>query len=1631
MRTSIQLRIEELLLDRIATELTARGASVFDRAAVQERIEHALDAPGTRRVGSSAGDRSGAGDRSSSSERSTSGNRSSSGVRSSSGDRTSSSGGVASAELELEIRIGHALGEGWNAAFEQAELGASAPPHVAILRGDRTLDARALETAVVRALERSEPQSALPSSTSHIPPAVFAIALGARAETLRAKLEGARVCGRDVIVHGGEKQSSEMELARVVEVVALSDSLDALVQALGTNRSSSSAGSPTTKRKRASSDTLVGTNLDGKFEILRRIGHGTFGAVYEARDLRLGNRVAIKVLHADETSPSDDLLAFKNEARRLTHLSHPHIVDWKSFEESSNGISYLVMELLGGEELESVLVREGKMEPKRAAKMLLQIADALRAAHFLSEGESILHLDLKPGNVFVLPSREGAEEPVKVIDFGIGQHVAGVAVPEATFHGGDSADHLGTLRALPRRTDGTVLAGSTRVQLSAACTPEYASPEQCAHMLSGIPVVPLDGRADLYSLGAIAFRMVTGRLPFEPGDDRYELLQTKCFHDAPSVLSCGVRIPRNLAAWIDRCLARDRDDRFRDLREAHDALARIVSPPLARRIVLPAAAAAIAIGATLWAVWPNSVPALDVRAEIDGADRDLSGTTLYFGPTHRSAELRLVGSSAVVKGDQPPAVRLVDGKGERTGEVEGWSARWIADDRIEVRAALGTERSSTTLYVEVARDQAPRTYSIPLAFVWLGADAWHLLGADVAGADSRALDPSGQSLRIRVQGSPDDLAWVGVERGEQRFKAAQSESSRDGDENIFLLPLDGLALSSGRAAISVAIDDRCGRSQRKTFNFDVQAEPLRFASVELDGLRIGERTVVSGTPKLRVALSASADVAWSIHSDAGEEIAHGSRAGVQRGEIPLADLRPADNQRAISGWIEVSADDAGHVARLRPAERGRASARLPFTYDPMPPDFDAHVVDAKTNDARTLDGQIAFVRDPHVTVRIVRKNVVPVRVEIAAVPVAQPGKACAQASSVMVDAARSAQDLALVLPSDGAYTIEVRARRHFPQGSDDRSLEFTKRGTVVVERRPPTLALEGADESIVIRSTNESPRKTRVDVAERSGVRADLEAPVALAWDLFRDAAPETPVAHGIAARNATSANPAELELPLPWQKDPPSRANAFDGKWTLRITGTDAAGNTAAPLDAHYEVGLDGPDLELVRPAPSTVWTRNASGRFEIEVHARDPNGVADLACSLHRRGTDEARAIVLERTASAATAIANADTTWKGEVTLPTSWSHAELAIDLAATDGARSRSRLLHACSLPMIELALPPRIAAVVDEKSTCPMRLVRGNHDRDYVFGGRVDAEEDEAFRAAGLGMYNPFSTPKSWQAVCAPGEIGDYYLDEREVSAAEMLAFVSSPAWDDPQAWPANEAPPPARRYEITAHLRASNPDAPATDVTWDEAAAYARWTGKRLQSWLEWEYALRGGSRYRPWAGWTEKLASPPSGGINHDDDNPSRGAWSSNRGGDVTSDTGIAHLSDNVAEWTSTAVGSERCNASRPTHVVASLPGSARDLYWVAGGSFDLQRFDFSVADRRGKHWHGASVGFRCALTATEMSKPDGDAAQRTRFRAIDAPEDAPKDAADRSSASRDEASIRSDGLHDEHERSAAVRR
>ncbi len=250
--------------------------------------------------------------------------------------------------------------------------------------------------------------------------------------------------------------------------------------------------------------TLVGTVLDGRYELTGHLASGGMGAVFRARHVHLRKEVAVKVLRPELSAAPDLVERFRREAEIASALEHDNLVRVTDFGRSEDGLLFLVMDLLTGESLFEVLHRERVLSPPRAVALLWQVCAGLEAAH----QHGVVHRDLKPENVFLARTGSG-REVVKLLDFGIAKFA--------------------------RAGDGSTQAGIV------VGTPEYLSPEQAM----GLPV---DARADVYTVGLIAFRMLTGRNPFHADDARGLL-----FHQASSPVPGLAETNPELSAWPALC----------------------------------------------------------------------------------------------------------------------------------------------------------------------------------------------------------------------------------------------------------------------------------------------------------------------------------------------------------------------------------------------------------------------------------------------------------------------------------------------------------------------------------------------------------------------------------------------------------------------------------------------------------------------------------------------------------------------------------------------------------------------------------------------------------------------------------------------------------------------------------------------------------------------------------------------------------------------------------------------------------------------------------------------------------------------------------------------------------------------
>jgi len=286
--------------------------------------------------------------------------------------------------------------------------------------------------------------------------------------------------------------------------------------------------------------------LDGRYELLDRIGDGGMAVTYRAHDHRLGRMVAVKVMREHLCSDPQFQERFRREAQAAASLSHENIANVHDSGEDGDS-HFIVMELVEGEDLKRRLRRTGRLPVPQAVDIALQVARALEAAH----ARGVVHRDVKPHNILIT-----SESRVKVTDFGIAKAAA-----------------------TPSQTETGTIMGSVH----------YFSPEQARGEVAG-------PQADLYSLGVVLFEMLTGQLPFE-GDNPVAVAHKQIYDPPPLPSHFNPEVPADLDALVLRCLAKDLSRRYASVTELLTYLTalqqRLESQPTAVRPPAPAALPAV------------------------------------------------------------------------------------------------------------------------------------------------------------------------------------------------------------------------------------------------------------------------------------------------------------------------------------------------------------------------------------------------------------------------------------------------------------------------------------------------------------------------------------------------------------------------------------------------------------------------------------------------------------------------------------------------------------------------------------------------------------------------------------------------------------------------------------------------------------------------------------------------------------------------------------------------------------------------------------------------------------------------------------------------------------------------------
>lgn len=275
-----------------------------------------------------------------------------------------------------------------------------------------------------------------------------------------------------------------------------------------------------------------GAVIAGRYRLERPLARGGMGSVWVARHLQLEIDVALKFMAQEHASSPEARARFEREARASARLRSPYVVQVLDYG-AEDGTLFLAMELLQGEDLEARLRRLGPLSPAALASLVDHVCKALECAH----DAGIIHRDLKPANIFL--SRQGREEITKILDFGIAKSVGPELASTATKTG--------------------ALVGS----------PGYMSPEQVRRSKD------VDARSDLWSLGIILFRCLTGQLPFT-GDELGDVLVAICSDPIPLASQVNPQIGPDVDRFFARALARSPNQRFQSARELASGFAEVV-----------------------------------------------------------------------------------------------------------------------------------------------------------------------------------------------------------------------------------------------------------------------------------------------------------------------------------------------------------------------------------------------------------------------------------------------------------------------------------------------------------------------------------------------------------------------------------------------------------------------------------------------------------------------------------------------------------------------------------------------------------------------------------------------------------------------------------------------------------------------------------------------------------------------------------------------------------------------------------------------------------------------------------------------------------------------------------------------
>jgi serine/threonine protein kinase/Flp pilus assembly protein TadD len=509
----------------------------------------------------------------------------------------------------------------------------------------------------------------------------------------------------------------------------------------------------------------TGESFGPRYHIIRELGVGGMGAVYQAWDEELGVAVALKLVRpgaGDPAAARELELRFKRELLLARQVTHKNVVRIHDLGEV-DGIKYITMPFVEGSDLAHILEAEGKLPVDRTLAIARQVASGLRAAHDVG----IVHRDLKPANIMI----EG--DTALIMDFGIARSVTG---PQSATGAAVSAPPGRPSTGIRAQSPLTAVDAALTIVGGVVGTIQYMAPEQAR-------ADAVDHRADLYAFGLIMYDLLVGRHRLAAHENPVNELKARIAARPPALRSIDPSIPVGLVSVVERCLAPDPADRFQTTGDLVAALERLddagqvipePAPPvtrISRRAVVSTSFAAVAaiallVGGTFWMARRNTAPTVEpppvsvLVADFDNS----SGDAVFSGLVEQALTVGLEGASFVTAYPRRDALQLA-GQIAAGGRLDASTASLIAI------------REGVTRLVTGSIESADGGYRITASLVDPGESRTIEAWSEVAGRKEAVLEAVG-TLAVRVRAGLGDANAGAAEGANESFTAASLDAAR-------------------------------------------------------------------------------------------------------------------------------------------------------------------------------------------------------------------------------------------------------------------------------------------------------------------------------------------------------------------------------------------------------------------------------------------------------------------------------------------------------------------------------------------------------------------------------------------------------------------------------------------------------------------------------------------------------------------------------------------------------------------------------------------------------------------------------------------------------------------------------------